>query len=79
MSHIYSQGDKVSVEQWDADQPPNKRLGSPAEVLMTEKVRNCESGIMVTIRGANKGVEMRLDSNWLLPMGDKKPAPSGAG
>lgn len=77
MSHIYSQGDKVSVEQWDVSEPPHKRLGSPAEVLMTEKAR-CESGIMVTVRGANGG-QMRLDSNWLLPLGDKKPAPSDAG
>lgn len=67
MSHIYSQGDKASVEQWDSSLPPNKRLGSPAEVLFTEKVRNCESGIMVTVRGAN-GATLRLDSNWLLPV-----------
>lgn len=79
MSHIYSQGDKVSVEQWDITEPPHKRLGSPAEVLMTEKAR-CESGIMVTVQGCNKRIgPMRLDSNWLLPLGDKKPAPSDAG
>jgi hypothetical protein len=79
MSHIYSQGDKVSVERWDADEPPYKRLGSPAEVVMTENVRNCESGVMVTVRGANKGEEKRLDSNWLLPLDKTKPAPSDAG
>ena len=78
MSHIYSQGDKVSVEQWDITEPPHKRLGSPAEVMLTEKAR-CESGIMVTVKGANKGTLTRLDSNWLLPLGDKKPAPVSAG
>jgi hypothetical protein len=78
MSHIYSQGDKVSVEQWDITEPPNKRLGSPAEVMLTEKARS-ESGIMVTVKGANKGTLTRLDSNWLIPLGDKKPAPESAG
>lgn len=73
MSHVYSQGDKVSVELWDSSLPPNKRLGSPAEVMLTEKVRNCESGIMVTVKGANAGAVLRLDSNWLLPLEATKP------
>lgn len=55
-------GDKVSLERCDKHQPPNKKLGSPAEVKhITRGV--CESGWMVTVKSEHEIVT--LDQNWL--------------
>lgn len=63
MSYIPSLGQLVSVARWDKHDPPPKRLGDPATVLGVRKAV-CESGFMVTIRGAS-GREQTLDANWL--------------
>lgn len=58
-----NKGDTVSLRRWDKYEPPRRRLGE-CVVISTEQVRNCESGIMVTVRN-KKGWETTLDSNWL--------------
>lgn len=56
-------GDKVSLDRWDATEPPWNQLG-PCTIMSIKKGQRCESGIMVTVRNA-KGSEQELDSSWL--------------
>lgn len=55
-------GDKVSVARWDASEPPDKRLISPAEVISIHKGEPCETGTMVWLRGKS-GRKVFLDLN----------------
>lgn len=57
-------GDRVSLERWDAYDPPDKKLGSPGIVVLVEDGQWCESGTMITVAGST-GKSRRLDRNWL--------------
>jgi len=62
----YTVGDLVSIDLWDATNPPWSRLGTPCLVLSVELCPNSESGSMVTVESKN-GTQIRVDSNWLRP------------
>lgn len=55
--------DIVSMERWDATEPPGKRMG-PSRVSGLREDR-CESGWMVAVESLKDGRRMWLDSNWI--------------
>lgn len=55
--------DIVSMERWDATEPPGKRMG-PSRVSGIKEAR-CESGWMVAVESLRDGGRMWLDSNWI--------------
>lgn len=59
-------GDQVSLDKWDATEPPWNQIG-PATITKIEVGKqHCQSGIMATVRNA-KGSEQTLDIAWLEP------------
>lgn len=56
-------GDAVSLDRWDKTERPVNRMGN-CTVTKVERVRNCESGWMVTVENP-QGRTITLDSNWL--------------
>ncbi len=61
----YNVGDEVDMKPWDRSERPVNRMGV-CIVVRTERVRNCESGWMITVRSLDRRdrAEMRVDSNW---------------
>lgn len=56
-------GEKVSLDRWDATEPPWNQIGN-AKIMKITTGQRCESGIMATVRNA-KGSEQELDIAWL--------------
>ena len=61
----YAVGDTVSLEKWDATEPPYKRMGI-CKVTGTWS-GCCESGIVVEVTDSS-GRTKELDSHWLRPV-----------
>lgn len=57
-------GDKVSMDQWDATEPPWNQIGNATITKIEVGEQHSQSGVMITVRNA-KGSEQRLDSSWL--------------
>lgn len=55
--------DIVSMERWDATEPPEKRMG-PSRVSGLREAR-CESGWMVAVESLKDGSQMLVDANWI--------------
>lgn len=61
----YDVGDTVSLEKWDATEPPHKRMGI---CKVTGTWSGCsESGVIVEVT-APCGRTKELDSHWLTPV-----------
>jgi hypothetical protein len=56
-------GDRVIALEWDAAEPPCKRLGL-CMVVATEEAR-CESGWVVRVESLATCEQLTLDQNWL--------------
>lgn len=61
----YDVGDTVSLEKWDATEPPHKHMGI---CKVTDTWSGCsESGIIVEVTDPC-GRTKELDSHWLTPV-----------
>ena len=64
---LFAAGDLVSLERWDATEPPWGKLGVCRVVSVENPARqHCESGVMVTVESKD-GKQRKLDSHWLKP------------
>ena len=61
----YDVGDTVSLEKWDATEPPYKRMGVCTVTGTWPGL--CESGIVVEVTDPH-GRTKELDSHWLRPV-----------
>lgn len=59
----FKAGDRVKAPDYDRSERPFNRIGAGV-VEKTKRVRNCESGFMVSLRDRN-GHPRTLDQNWL--------------
>lgn len=56
-------GEKVSLDRWDATEPPWNQIGD-ATITKITTGQYSETGIMATVRNA-KGSEQEFDIAWL--------------
>lgn len=54
------------MTRWDHSEPRETRIGSPAVILEWDRASDCQSGLMVTVRGPTDR-EITIDSDWVKP------------